>query len=314
MNILNVISDKIYVSPSELNNFVHTAPRRYKKYFIYKRDGINKRQIAQPSKEVKFIQRLAVNELNALLPVHDCATAYVPGKSIKTNAEQHRLNRYLLKMDLVNFFPSITPGVLFSVMMKAGIELSDEDKLFLGSLFFWKLRRNSKLRLSIGAPSSPFISNVVMYYFDKDMHEYCQHRGITYTRYADDMTFTTNTKDILSGIPGAIKDCLKKHFGQRMRVNSKKTVFSSKAFNRHITGITISNEGKLSLGREKKRIISSMVHHFTLGKLDDSEIYRLKGLLAYSMHIEPMFMVMIEKKYSQDAINKIFSMAIEKRS
>ncbi|WP_429014691.1 retron St85 family RNA-directed DNA polymerase [Aeromonas hydrophila] len=312
MNIIEKISDRIYISHSELVNFVHTAPRRYKKYYIFKRDGVNKRQIAQPSKEVKFIQRLAVSELKELLPVHECATAYVTGRSIKENAERHRLNKFLLKMDLVNFFPSITPGMLFSVMMKNNFDVSNENKLFLGSLFFWKLRRNSKLRLSIGAPSSPFISNVVMYYFDQDVNEYCKQCGITYTRYADDMTFTTNNQGVLSEVPYIIKMVLKRHFGTRMRVNSKKTVFSSKAFNRHITGITITNDGKLSLGREKKRLISSMVHHFILGKLDDDSIYKLKGLLAYAMHIEPSFMIMIERKYSKDEINNIFSIAVKK--
>jgi RNA-directed DNA polymerase len=312
MNIIEKISDMIYISRSELVNFVHTAPRRYKKYFIYKRDGVNKRQIAQPSKEVKFIQRLAISELKDLLPVHECATAYVTGRSIKENAERHRLNKFLLKMDLVNFFPSITPAMLFSVMMKNNLDVSNENKLFLGSLFFWKLRRNSKLRLSIGAPSSPFISNVVMYHFDQDVNEHCKQRGITYTRYADDMTFTTNNKGALAEIPYLIKATLKKNFGTRMKVNSKKTVFSSKAFNRHITGITINNNDKLSLGREKKRLISAMVHHFILGKLDEDSIYKLKGLLAYAMHIEPTFMTMIERKYSKNEINNIFSLAVKK--
>lgn len=311
MNIIKSICDEMYISSLELNSFVHTAPRRYKKYNIKKRDGFSFRLIAQPSKEVKYIQRLAIDELRKIVPIHDSATAYEPGTSIKINAEKHRKNSYLLKMDLKNFFPSITPDILFSVLHKHHIELSHNEREFLSSLLFWKLRRNSKLRLSIGAPSSPFISNAVMYFFDLELSEYCKNKKITYTRYADDMTFSTKEKDILIRIPGIVKEMLKKHFDVRIKINTKKTVFSSMAFNRHVTGITINNKSCLSLGRDKKRLISSMVHYFKHGRLNEKDVYKLKGLLSHAKHIEPSFMSMLNNKYSKETIHEIFTIAVK---
>jgi hypothetical protein len=75
--------------------------------------------------------------------------------SIKDNALQHVNNQYLLKMDFKNFFLSIKPEMFLTCVRKQGLKLSERDSLILANLFFWKLRRNSSLRLSIGAPSSP---------------------------------------------------------------------------------------------------------------------------------------------------------------
>ncbi|WP_299019377.1 hypothetical protein [uncultured Photobacterium sp.] len=60
--------------------------------------------IAHPSKELKFIQDLIINQLQSKLPIHDVATAYIKGKSIKDNAFPHAKSKYLLKMDLKSFF------------------------------------------------------------------------------------------------------------------------------------------------------------------------------------------------------------------
>ncbi len=109
------------------------------------------------------------------------------------------------------------------------------------------------LVLSIGAPSSPIISNFILYRFDRIITEHCRKLGINYSRYADDLTFSTNEKDILLNFPSKVRKTLSRLYSGQIKVNLKKTVLSSKAHNRHVTGITLSNDGTLSVGREKKR-------------------------------------------------------------
>lgn len=161
------------------------------------------------------------------------------------------------------------------------------------------------MRLSIGAPSSPFVSNVTMFFFDELISKICEDKGIIYTRYADDLSFSTNQKDILFSIPALVKESLKVVGLKNIKVNNAKTVFSSKKFNRHVTGITLSNEGVVSLGRERKRIISAMVHHFTLGLLDKESIYKLKGYLGFAKYIEPSFILRLKIKYGDEIVLKI---------
>ncbi|OEF02289.1 RNA-dependent DNA polymerase [Vibrio crassostreae 9ZC13] len=302
MNIIKSISEDLLMPEKELLSFSSTAPRRYKKYTIAKRNSDERRLIAHPSKEVKFLQRLLVTYMEDKLPIHDSASAYVKQKGIKSNALAHKDNQYLLKMDFKNFFLSITPDILIEQMLSFGIELDNRNVEFISGMLFWKLRRNSPLRLSIGAPSSPFISNVIMYNFDSLIEKECKGMGIIYTRYADDLAFSTNTKGTLFEMPKLVKNTLKKLYGSKIRVNTKKTVFSSKKFNRHITGITLTNNNLLSVGRKKKRHISSLVHKYTLELLSDEETLQLKGLLSHVSNIEPLFIGRLSNKYGVDVM------------
>ena len=101
------IADTFDVFPVELNRIIATAPHRYKVFYIPKKQAGRFREIAQPAYELKKIQNWLVDHLNDRLPTHDCAVAYRKGRGIKYNAIQHAGKRYVLKMDLINFFPSI---------------------------------------------------------------------------------------------------------------------------------------------------------------------------------------------------------------
>lgn len=306
MNISLALCNGLLIEEWELTNFVRTAPRRYKTYYIAKRGSNQTRLIAQPAKPVKFIQSLAVDILRSHLKVHSCAMAYEKGCSIKKNALAHCKSRYLLKMDFKNFFLSITPDIFFQALNRAGVQINEKDQYILENLLFWKLRRNSSLRLSIGAPSSPFISNIVMYDFDELVSIKCKELNITYTRYADDMTFTTNKRDVLFELPSAIRKLTNEMFGGKIKINTEKTVYSSKASNRHVTGITLTNDEKISIGRNNKRIISAMMHRFSLDMLNEKQIETLQGKLSYANHIEPDFISRMQKKYGEPIISSLF--------
>jgi retron-type reverse transcriptase len=231
--------------------------------------------------------------------------AYEPGTGIKLNAMHHKDNSYILKMDFRDFFPSITPLLFLAKAKDAGSVFNEQDSLFLSRVLFYKSTRKSKLRLSIGAPSSPFISNFVMSSFDELMYAYCKTRNVNYTRYADDLTFSSNEKGVLFDLPALVKGNLKASTYNQVKVNAEKTVFSSKAFNRHVTGVVLTNDRSLSLGREKKRLYSAMVHRFSLGMMDETERHQLKGHLAFALHIEPDYFERLRVKYTTRVIDAI---------
>jgi hypothetical protein len=104
-----------------------------------------------------------------------------------------------------------------------------------------------------------------------------------------------------------VKHLLVEHFSGQITINESKTVFSSMSHNRHVTGVTITNEGELSIGRERKRYISSLIHRFSLNQLPDEDKRYLQGLFAFSCDIEPIFKQRMIKKYSLETINKIIT-------
>ena len=304
MEFVEQLALKLNKSKREVSLFLSNAPKKYKVYTIPKRTS-GHRVIAQPSKELKEYQRafLALQKL----PIHSAAMAYQHGLSIKDNAQMHKNNPYLLKLDLENFFNSISSSLFWKVWESIRPLPPENDRVIMEKLLFWCPSKTTakKLVLSIGAPSSPLLSNFFMYNFDVIISKLCSVKGIAYTRYADDLTFSTHHKDILFNLPLEIKNKLTILFGNAIRINRKKTKFSSKAHNRHVTGITLNNNGKLSLGRERKRYIKHLVHQVQLKKSDQDNLYHLKGLLAFAKHIEPQFLQSLIQKYSIELITQI---------
>lgn len=305
MQVFNILKENLLLSENQLNNFIATCPHRYKKYEIPKRNSNQMRTIAHPSKELKKIQRLLVKHLQETLPIHESACAYKKKASIKINAQYHQCNEYLLKLDFKNFFPSIKPILFIDTLKRHNIIFDDRDLFLLKNIIFWKPKRNADLELSIGAPSSPLISNFIMYDFDHIITLESAKLGITYTRYADDLSFSTNQKDILFEIPKLISDQLRLLFKGQLSLNETKTKFSSKKFNRHITGVTITNNNKLSVGRDRKRKISAMIHRFSKSELNEKEIEKLKGYFAFANYIDQDFYAQMEKKYTKIVINDL---------
>ncbi|MFT5592574.1 MAG: RNA-directed DNA polymerase [Oceanicoccus sp.] len=304
MSFLEKLARVLQKSEIEVEYFLQYAPKKYRVYKIPKRTS-GFRTIAQPTKELKEYQRAFLNIQS--FPVHNTAKAYRTNVSIKDNANVHKANKYFLKMDFDNFFNSITSELFWRVCLTKFEGLTIKDKELLDKLLFWSPGKTNRrgLVLSVGAPSSPLISNFFMFEFDEVISKYCIDNNISFTRYADDLTFSTNKKDILFSVPGVVKECLDACFNKEITINKRKTVFSSKAHNRHVTGITINNSGALSLGRERKRYIKHLVHQYTLNMLDKEKLNHLKGLLAFSMHIEPNFIKSLNEKYTLDLMNSL---------
>ncbi|MBK3478915.1 retron St85 family RNA-directed DNA polymerase [Pseudomonas sp. MF6751] len=305
MLILEELASKLLISTTELVSFVNTAPYRYKVYTIPKRSGRGVRIIAQPTEVLKVMQRMVLDSYLKGLPVHDCATAYREGVSIKENAIAHLNSKYLLKLDFSDFFPSISPSDLVSHIKRHRGSIFREDAYAVKKIFFWARKKEPLHRLSIGAPSSPFISNTLMYEFDCKVFDECARLGVRYTRYADDLTFTTNARGALYGLLDMVNKICAEIAYPTLRINSEKTVFSSKGNNRHVTGLVLTNDNKVSLGRERKRYFRSLIHKHSLGELSDEEIYALKGRLAFAKHVEPAFYNSVIKKYGAELIASI---------
>lgn len=303
MILLDLLAKKMPLSKSELQLLIVTAPNRYKVHAIEKRHNRGKRLIAQPTAEVKMAQTITQKALNGKLPIHECAKAYQPKTSIKDHAAPHASNRYLLKVDFKDFFPSIV-GEDFCKHLGNHLQVDWQEAEFFSHLFFWRPKKTNQLLLAIGAPSSPWLSNTVLFEFDTRLFNYCKDRHITYTRYADDLALSTNNPNILGDALTEIRSiCLDLNY-PRLTINEEKTVFTSKKHNRTLTGLVLANDGKVSIGRDKKREIRALAKNYERGNLDAERVAYLNGILAFTLSIDADFNKSIERmigtaKYSQ---------------
>lgn len=305
--LIRMIVEDTGLSERDVLKVAKTAPFRYKTYQIAKRRG-GFRTIAQPTPAVKILQRTLVSILSRYWKPSSAAMAYVKGRSIVKNAAVHSASSHVLKMDFKDFFNSIGHEDFKRFLDARPIEIvTNDDTGFLISAMFWAKSRDS-LCLSVGAPSSPFLSNVMMHELDSVVAEWCKSQEIKFTRYADDLTFSGGSFEELNAVQAFVQHCvLKQELFRNLKVNDSKTVFVSKKYQRRVTGLVLTNDGNISIGRSRKRLIRAMLHHFALGKLELGEACRLAGFLAFAIDAEPSFVTSLERVFGREVIKRLLS-------
>lgn len=288
-DVLQRMSSDLAMMPSHLAKIIQTAPLRYKIFEIPKKAG-GMREVAQPAREVKAIQRWVIREIGPKLPIHSAATAYREGASIRRNAEAHAQSRYMLKLDFTNFFPSILKGDVYLHIERHCSEFLDPAaQRLIAHVCCWARRRQPPLRLCIGAPSSPLLSNSMMFEFDNLLSSVAEQDCVTYTRYADDITLSSRVRSKIDRYEEIVKQLLAELQYPKLNLNLAKTVRASRAGKRVVTGLVLTPDGGLSIGRDRKRLIRAMYHHSLSHQLDEKELQELQGLLAFADSIEPGF-------------------------
>ncbi len=301
------MSHELLISPEDLEYLARSAPYRYKVYEIDKKQAGKKRTIAQPAREIKRLQYWVIENILKDFPIHPAAQAYRKGKNIANNAKPHAKKRFLLKLDFKDFFHSIKVNDFEQLINTSEFRQIDEsEKACLGRILFWRKVRGGDLVLSIGAPSSPLLSNILLYDFDQKIAEFCKSLRVVYTRYADDLTFSTNRKNVLRLIENEVKKICQDLPFPKLTLNPQKTIHSSKANMRRVTGLILSNDGSISIGHERKRQLHAAVHHFKLGKLKEDEIAVLQGMLAFVHSVEPKFIRALSKRYGKEVLVSLF--------
>lgn len=298
--IVKVLMRELRLSEREVNNLIGSAPERYKVYFIKKRSG-GLREIAHPAPELKAAQRAVMRQYLYGLPVHPCATAYRKGSSIRDNAQRHSHNRVILKYDFKDFFPSITERAWIGYCSRHNI-MSHTDAILSGRILFRRPHSGRVLRLSVGAPSSPLLSNLLLNEFDCEVHERVSAHKIVYSRYADDLTFSAERTWNLKEVEKILRSVLFNLTLPRLTINRDKTVLATPKFHRQVTGLVLTLDGRVSLGRDRKRTLRAALHHYTLGKLDKAQLVRLAGLMAFARDVEPEFYTRMELAYGRDVL------------
>lgn len=305
-NLRDRLFNFLPISESQLNVLIVRSPYIYKKYTIPKKSG-GSREIAQPARATKFIQNLLIEILLNELPVHESVTAYRKGSSIKLNALAHAKNPYLSKFDFKDFFTSIQGSdIKAHIQRSLPHTFSSQDLDDIMRIICKKTEYRDGFNLSVGAPSSPLISNTILFEFDSLVSDWCKEKGFIYTRYADDLSFSTKVRGLTSLLEPFLIEVLTSLDYPKLELNSKKTIHLSKKHQRRVTGLILNNDGVVSLGRDKKRLISSMIHKYSLDKLGESDIPRLQGYLGLAKDVDPTFVVSMNHKYGSAIITKLF--------
>lgn len=305
--LVDKMAKEIGLSQDQILDIAKRSRHAYKTYRIKKRSTGGYRTISHPARDLKLLQTWLAARLFPALPIHECVFSYRKGISIKTHAAMHRSSNYLLRIDITDFFPSISQRDIYHLL------LSNRDR-YVPALTAEDLKLVLRIackgnEITIGAPSSPILSNAILYNFDAYWANRAKELTVTYTRYADDLYFSTNEPNILSKVLEELRESLSLLDWPKLRINDAKTIFTSRKRKRVVTGLVLSSTNTISIGREKKRHIRSLIHQFILGKLPERDISYLKGYLSYAVNIESAFLEALKAKYGEGVLEEISKIA-----
>jgi hypothetical protein len=298
-DLLYEIARGVGLSASDVARVISDAPARYKVFSIRKKRGVGTRTISQPSPPLKLIQRYLVSNVLNSLPISLAAFAYRPEINIGLNARRHLGSKFLLKLDFKDFFASIEPRDLLSRLQHFEW-LSQQNQTILTQALYWRSLGRLKLSLAIGAPSSPTISNIVMYQLDEAIAERARRAGIVYTRYADDMTFSGNYLDALREMESEVRALIEMTNSPRLQFNDSKRGIYQRGMKQMVTGLILTPDGYVSIGRARKRLISAGVHRIKKnGFAEEGQVQNIRGWIAFANSVEPEFVRRLEKRYGE---------------
>jgi len=148
------------------------------------KDGTVKKRIIRPSLNVlKEIQRNIKNKILVQIVLPKYLHGGVKGRSNITNAKEHQGNKFQFTTDLENFYPSISSQMVYDTFIK--LKFSPHFSHWLTIFTTWKYQ------LPQGTPTSSHIANLVFLDIDFQLLEFCKKHNIKYTRFVDDLTFSS---------------------------------------------------------------------------------------------------------------------------
>ncbi|WP_338872335.1 reverse transcriptase family protein [Myxococcus stipitatus] len=275
----------------------------YISWGIPKRDG-GTRTITSPKPELKEAQRWVLANVVERLPVHGAAHGFIAGRSILTNALAHQGADVVVKVDVKDFFPSVTWRRVKGLLRKGGLPENTATLLALMSTeapretvqFRGKTLHVAKgpRALPQGAPTSPGITNALCLKLDKRLSALSKRLGFTYTRYADDLTFSwTKAKQPKArraqGAPVAVllarvKDVVE---AEGFRLHPEKTRVSRKGTRQQVTGLVVNQARNgvpaARVPRDVVRRLRAAIHNREQGKpgREGESLEQLKGMAAF---------------------------------
>lgn len=268
--------------------YAKNPAEKYSVFYIQKKTG-GSREISAPIPQIKSLQRRLADRLEECIEeigakegfVNSSSHGFRRGKSILTNASEHRNKRYVLNLDLQDFFPTITGERIRGFFIKdTKFGFHKDVATTIAHIACWNGR------LPQGSPCSPVISNLIAGILDFHLTRLAKKNGCYYTRYADDITFSTNKKKFPPQIARLrSKDENRWDLGNDLagliskagfRVNEKKTRMQYERSRQVVTGLVVNN--RINVTSEYRRLVRAYVFSYiNHGRFETRRVVKGEG-------------------------------------
>ncbi len=247
----------------ELMWIAKRSNKYYSEFTLTTNHGRKERKIAAPSASLKRVQRLLLDRLFVYHETLPCVKGFIKGHSIADNAAVHKGKGLVISLDIKDFFPTITIARIVGLFKKLGY--SRKLALMIGRLTTYKET------LPQGAPTSPMLSNMIAYRMDKVLTKIASSFQLSYTRYADDITFSGDSKSqsSIDSFIGIVKEIVAQ---QGFQINEEKTKVMRKGSRQTVTGLIVNKE--TNIRRDQYQQLRAIIHNCkTLGIESQAQLY-----------------------------------------
>ena len=334
LNLLNISKEILYkekcipFSEKQLNYYLikdskrfSTKSKAYTAFTIKKKTG-GKRTIHAPVKGLKEFQKALNLVFQSVHEPHENATGFIQGKSIVNNASVHVGQNYVYNIDLKDFFPSIDASRVWGRLLHPPFNLKSTPKrkhianmiktlccteLEVERLLNKKWEKQKKLVLPQGAPTSPTLTNAICDKLDRKLTGIAKRFGLNYTRYADDITFSSShnsfknqmggTESIYSNNSSFKKELLKVICEQNFHIKESKVRLQKRGYKQEVTGIIVND--KINVSRNYIKNLRHLIYFWEkYGFEKASELFLKKYILdkGHLKKVKPNMAMVIEGK------------------
>ncbi|WP_153798347.1 retron St85 family RNA-directed DNA polymerase [Foetidibacter luteolus] len=282
----------------------------YRKFYLPKKSG-GKRLISAPMPRLKKLQYWILHNVLQKVTLHTAVHGFTGKRSIVTNAQQHIAKDVVINADVKDFFPSIhikrVKGIFkalgysektATILALVCTEPVTEEVMIDGKNYF--IQKGERV-LPQGAPTSPALTNIICYHLDKRLQGVASKHQYTYTRYADDITFSATGQQLKEeALLWRVKKILKE---EGFNIHPDKIRIMHKGTRQEVTGVVVNK--KLSLSRQKLRNFRAMLHNLkTKGYADiktgNKDIAAvILGYLNYIKMIDPVKALQFQQQVNQ---------------
>lgn len=297
VKLLSTAKNMLYgeeCKPVQLKSLTYYAnpelcKKRYQTFTIKKKSGAD-RTIHAPVKGLKSILRSLNFVLQCLYEPHEAATGFVLEKSIVDNAKKHVRHHYVLNMDLKDFFHSFDRNRVKMGFVYAPFDLNgDKEPLayLLASICThpFEIEGEIKTVLPQGSPTSPTLTNILCKKLDRRLNGLAKRFGVTYTRYADDITFSSlhsifNDEAFNKELNRIIEE------DQKLVINPKKTRLQKAGYRQEVTGLIVND--KVNVRRRYVKQIRMWLYYWEKYGYEKAEQIFKRDYQADKGHVKNM--------------------------
>jgi retron-type reverse transcriptase len=244
--------------------------RQYIQFTIPKKSG-EKREISAPKKQLKYLQKNLSLIISWYYKPNIHCHGFIQGRSIVTNAEIHTNKNFVLNVDLKDFFPSIRTIKVSNYLQRSPFEFSEPLAKIIARI------ASKEGVLPQGSPLSPILSNICCETMDIDLAKLSERFKLTYSRYADDLTFS-GYRSIFDSLffTELGKIVRRKH---NFQIKKSKTRIQTKNKRQEVTGVVVNE--KLNVNRTYVRNLRAMINYHKVGKAEKNAVAVIKGKLEF---------------------------------